>query len=210
MPRVSEQYRTRRRDEILSAAWKCFACNGFHGTSMAEIISEAGLSAGAVYLYFRSKEDLIQATAGVVLGMARDLIGQLGALPDPVPPEDVVERLLDRLHGLNADNGGLVFPVAVEAWSEASRNPRIAGTASEFFDTIVADLSAVYDRWERAGHPLAVAAQVLARITIVVLQGHIVQVSGFGRPDDPDDRSGLRRLFTAASVSPARPDAGAR
>ena len=50
------------------AAWKCFSRNGFHSTSMADVIAEAGLSAGAVYLYFRSKDDIIVAVATQVFG----------------------------------------------------------------------------------------------------------------------------------------------
>ena len=49
MPKVSEQHREARRDQIVDAALRCFSRKGFQRTSMADIIAESGLSAGAIY-----------------------------------------------------------------------------------------------------------------------------------------------------------------
>ena len=62
MPKVSEEHMQARREQILDAASNCFARNGFHQTSMKDICEEAGLSPGAVYLQFSSKEDIIEAS----------------------------------------------------------------------------------------------------------------------------------------------------
>ena len=175
---------------------------------MAEIIAESKLSAGAVYLYFRSKEDLIAATAATALGMARDLIGQLAAAAEPSPPDRVLDGLLARLTRLNDESGGLLFPVAVEAWSEASRNPSIAETARAFIETILSELAAVYRRWEGAGHSLAIPAEDLARLSVAVLQGTIVQMTGFGLDNQPSYRASLSMVFSVVSdrVMPGRPE----
>ena len=71
MPRVSQQYRDARRREILEAAGRCFAENGFHSTSMQDFFEASGLSAGLVYRYFRSKDELITALAGEALQLLR-------------------------------------------------------------------------------------------------------------------------------------------
>ena len=81
MPKVSDAHRESRREQILIAAWKCFSRNGFHSTSMADVIAEAGLSAGAVYLYFRSKDDIIVAVATQVFG---GIEGRLLQFADPM------------------------------------------------------------------------------------------------------------------------------
>lgn len=46
------------RDRILCAARRCFARQGFHGTSVERILDEAGISKGAFYWHFPSKFDL--------------------------------------------------------------------------------------------------------------------------------------------------------
>ena len=55
MPRVTDAHRETRRRQILDASIECFAREGFHRTSMAQIIAEAGVSAGTIYLYFTGK-----------------------------------------------------------------------------------------------------------------------------------------------------------
>ncbi|MGE4371622.1 MAG: TetR/AcrR family transcriptional regulator [Xanthobacter sp.] len=57
----SADARNARRQSILEAAMDCFARDGFHGTSMQKICQEAGMSPGALYRYFPSKESLIAA-----------------------------------------------------------------------------------------------------------------------------------------------------
>ena len=61
MPKISEERRAERRDSIIQAARECFARKGLHTTTMDDIIRQSGLSAGAVYGYFTSKEQLIFA-----------------------------------------------------------------------------------------------------------------------------------------------------
>src|SRR5690242_12501061 len=50
-----------RRDQILDAASKVFARLGFQRARMDDIADESSLSKGALYLYFKSKDDLIAA-----------------------------------------------------------------------------------------------------------------------------------------------------
>ena len=61
MPRVSEEHLERRRQQIVDAAQRCFARRGFHQSSMQDVFAESGLSAGAVYRYFKSKDELVAA-----------------------------------------------------------------------------------------------------------------------------------------------------
>ena len=63
MPKISEVQRESRREQILEAALACFSEDGFHQTGMADIVKRSGMSHGAVYVYFQSKEDIIEALA---------------------------------------------------------------------------------------------------------------------------------------------------
>ncbi|MCL4768262.1 MAG: TetR/AcrR family transcriptional regulator [Hyphomicrobiaceae bacterium] len=59
MPKLKPSTQAARREHILDAAERCFARAGFHRTTMQDICREAHVSAGALYVYFASKEDLI-------------------------------------------------------------------------------------------------------------------------------------------------------
>jgi TetR/AcrR family transcriptional regulator, fatty acid metabolism regulator protein len=48
-----------KRDRILKAAVKVFARNGFHATRVSEVAKAAGVADGTIYLYFKSKEELL-------------------------------------------------------------------------------------------------------------------------------------------------------
>ena len=60
-PKIDDSKKEARRAQILLAACKCFAEKGYHGTSMRDICRESELSTGAVYSYYPSKEDIIEA-----------------------------------------------------------------------------------------------------------------------------------------------------
>ena len=56
-----EESKARTRHELLRAASRLFLRNGFVATSLSDIAEEAGLTKGAVYSNFESKEDLFLA-----------------------------------------------------------------------------------------------------------------------------------------------------
>jgi TetR/AcrR family transcriptional regulator, fatty acid metabolism regulator protein len=55
---------------ILAAAMKVFAEHGFHRSQVAKIAKEAGVADGTIYLYFKSKEDILVC-------LFRDMLGKL-------------------------------------------------------------------------------------------------------------------------------------
>lgn len=60
MPKLKPDTQRARKEHILDSAEKCFARRGFHATSMQDICREAKISPGALYLYFSSKDALIE------------------------------------------------------------------------------------------------------------------------------------------------------
>jgi AcrR family transcriptional regulator len=58
MPRVVPGYKHEARARVLNAAAKVFAERGYHRATMDDVARSIGVSKGAIYLYFRSKEEL--------------------------------------------------------------------------------------------------------------------------------------------------------
>jgi len=58
MPKVSESHKQRRREQILDGARRCFAQHGYEGATVARLEQETGLSRGAIFNYFPSKDAL--------------------------------------------------------------------------------------------------------------------------------------------------------
>src|SRR3954462_1158614 len=95
VPRVSEDHVLARRQQILTAARACFLTKGLHNTSMQDLIQEAGLSVGAVYRYFKSKNEIINAIASSVAGGIQQHIDEVAA--KRLPLADSLEEILVEL-----------------------------------------------------------------------------------------------------------------
>src|SRR5687767_15759101 len=77
-----EESKARTRADLLRAASRLFVRNGFVATSLADIAEEAGLTKGAVYSNFESKEDLFLAL------LAGDSDGRPYAAQEDLAPSD--------------------------------------------------------------------------------------------------------------------------
>ena len=58
MPKVTAAHKERRREQILDGARRCFAQHGYEGATVARLEQEIGLSRGAIFNYFPSKDAL--------------------------------------------------------------------------------------------------------------------------------------------------------
>src|SRR5688572_7394624 len=105
MPRVTAAHLAARRQQILDAAQACFLRNGFHATSMQEVIREAGLSVGAVYRYFPSKNALVMALAEQVIGAVRETFDE--ALAEDLPLATTMQRAVDVIEPNTGPDGML-------------------------------------------------------------------------------------------------------
>ena len=190
MPRVTEAYRTARRDEIISAALRCFAEKGYQRTSMSDIIEESGLSAGAIYGHFAGKQELFAAVAGRVLEARRsELEARRGSTGEPLSPGQVVATLLD---GMRREPFGHVI---VQLWAEAAVDPGIRELVQEVFRRLRSAVEAGLAEWAAVpGHVDDDPEEWAARMAPVVMglgPGFMVQraiIDGF------DEEAYLREL----------------
>lgn len=61
MPKINAETRADRRQGLVDAAWRRVAAAGYHETTVDDVCSEAGVSKGAFYGYFDTKQDLFLA-----------------------------------------------------------------------------------------------------------------------------------------------------
>lgn len=167
MPRVSDQHLAARRAQILEAARDCFAREGFHRTSMADILDAAGLSAGAVYRYFRSKEEIVAAIAGQAgAGLAERLAEVTAAEPAP-SPADALEQVLSFVDSQARPEGSL--RIALQVWAEALRDPALAARVEENY-TMLRD--GLVLACERAG---VTDADRVGRVLLSLVPGFVLR-----------------------------------
>jgi AcrR family transcriptional regulator len=179
VPKVSQEYRDARRAQILDAARRCFLRNGFHATSMQDLFAEAGLSSGAVYLYFASKEDVILAIAEENM---RDVAAVIRELATSRPQQSLggaLSEVLGVIRKKHADDqlGG----IAVLVWSEALRNPALAKRFGKSLQQMRNDLAEVVrEHQARTKAPGDASPDAVAALFMSIIPGYILQLSLFG------------------------------
>lgn len=119
LPPGEPKWRRRKAErpgEILAAALEVFAARGYAATRLDDVARRAGVSKGALYLYFETKEDLFRAVVGEAVG------GNLAHLKDlagaAVPFETAVRAgvgLLARTVAGDRRISGVIRLVLVES-----------------------------------------------------------------------------------------------
>jgi AcrR family transcriptional regulator len=82
------------RERILRAAVDLFAEQGYDGTSVAEVITRAGVAKGGFYHHFASKEDLLYEVYGDLISRQLSAMEQILARDDP-PAERLRALIVD-------------------------------------------------------------------------------------------------------------------
>lgn len=199
MPKVTEEHRAARREQILDATQRCAAREGFHKTTMADVIAESGLSAGAVYGYFKGKTALIEALAGRSFAAFSGILSDAATQPGPVTVEGAVAAVLEHVDRMVAESGGSLAKVAVHAWSEAARDDRVA-------EILRATLQGVHQRWvevlDRAERDGTIRRGLdherVARALVGLMPGYLVQGLLLGLTDARSYSAGVAELLTAS------------
>jgi TetR/AcrR family transcriptional repressor of uid operon len=122
MPKLAPKTQHARRERILDAAERCFVNKGFHQATMDDICREAGVSPGALYTYFASKEALI---AGLC---ERENERFSNDLAQVTAEDDVLVALRALAEKYCCDEPAEKVRLHVEISAEAGRNPIIGDT----------------------------------------------------------------------------------
>ncbi len=99
----------------------CFAKRGFHQTSMHDISSEAGISVGLIYRYFKNKEEVIAALAAEHKKDIAELLERAGKAPTLLEAMEILFTSHCCEHSPQ-----IISAFVVDLFAEASRNPRVA------------------------------------------------------------------------------------
>jgi len=161
-----------RPSEIAAAAMSVFVEKGFSGARLEDVAARAGVSKGALYLYFETKEDLFRAAVvEAVLPNLEPMFALVASHPGPF--DALVETLVQRLTHLATTTvmGGLLKVVIGEArnFPEIARvwHDQVAGKALE---ALGAAIAAAQARGEvRPGNPRYFAMSIVGPLVVAMI-----------------------------------------
>ncbi|MFV0426312.1 MAG: TetR/AcrR family transcriptional regulator [Beutenbergiaceae bacterium] len=194
MPKITDHRRAQRREQILTAAMACVAQEGFHRTTMADVITASGLSAGAVYGYFTSKEDLILALADRAISSIEPVLAQL-LHQDQLPTiAEAVQKITEHVLELSVAGTDLA-PVAIAAWAEAARNEQVRDAVAQRLHTMRVHLTELARELQRRGRlSPEVDAEAVGQAAAGMLPGFLLQQLIFGDVEPARYAAGLAAI----------------
>ncbi|MFZ4809074.1 MAG: TetR/AcrR family transcriptional regulator [Hyphomicrobiaceae bacterium] len=203
MPRLKPSTQVARQERILDAAEACFARAGFHRTTMQDIASGAGVSLGALYVYFKSKEALIAGIAErdrsklqrefAGLADAPDLVAAIGKLGEHYTVEEPqYKRVLCLEIGVEATRNEAVGQIfrsvdrfVLDGFTQLFERARADGRIDPALDTrtIAMVLAVLGDGlfWRRAIDPDFDAKSVMPAI-LAILGGMLNPTGAAAQP----------------------------
>src|SRR5438876_3647708 len=137
---------TGKRESILRAATRVFARNGYFNSKVADIARAAGVADGTVYLYFKSKDEILHSifdqNMAEAIAAGRQLISDLN------DPREKLRRIAKlHLERLGADRDlAVVFQVELRGSTKFMEEFSAAG-----FAEYLGLLHAIFEEGQRAG-----------------------------------------------------------
>jgi AcrR family transcriptional regulator len=175
---------------ILAAGRESFRSYGYAAARIDDIVTVAGTSHGAFYLYFRNKEDLLHRLAVDCGAQLRELTGELEALPRPVRADDL-EDWVARFVALYQQDG----PV-IRVWLDnRDSDPLMQALANDSLGPLAAALADVVEP--------GLAGRLDERMAGLGLLSMLERLSSYLRDDIPEQlaTTTAARLIFATTVA---------
>jgi AcrR family transcriptional regulator len=162
MPKVVPEYKEEAKERIVQVALQVYSEKGYHEATMEDVAQRLGVSKGALYLYFRSKDELLKAiTEKWYHGIGNILSSSL----ESKEQSKSIESLFDHIAKEPRNSMGLGFDLI----SEASRNPSIRKILSEEYENILEILIEFLGKPNIRGSPQDAANTRSLSISLIAL-----------------------------------------
>lgn len=165
---TSDDLSEERQKQILDAAIAQFAQHGFHETRMEDIARASGLSKGAVYLYYKSKDAIIETLLRTLFSWelrgARAIIGGGGS---------AAERLLaiTRMFADELDRMAAAMPIFLEFYAVAFRQASVRDHIIQLYNEFQVPLAKLVQEGVERGEFRPVEPNDVAFAWIALLEG---------------------------------------
>lgn len=181
---------------ILEAAIRVFAERGFRGASMAAIIKESGLSAGAIYTYFENRSALESEAANVILESRSSQLAEMAAERPVRSPVYAVRALAEVFPFGGADHN-----LQLQIWGESLSSPTLMEHSNTVMESLIQEMRGYLTAWlvhERRvpEEQAAQRAEVLAPVVLGLAHGLVLQKAILGDAAEERYLAGVAQALT--------------
>jgi AcrR family transcriptional regulator len=202
VPRISEEQREATRRRLIDAAISVTLTKGNGSPTTREILAEAGLSAGALYHYFESKDELSEAIAQQFVD--QDWANQV--LPDDACAKDAIEHHSAVVHELFAEHHHAIL---ARLRASSLENEPVRATMGHLDEKVVEHAALTNGRTQQLGLFVDdIDPAVLAELILIFWEGLIMRDSvGSIATDRQKVVDQFVDLLVRRVIDPDQPDA---
>jgi TetR/AcrR family transcriptional regulator, repressor for uid operon len=191
-----------RHIHILRAAERAFVRFGFHATTMQNVAEEAGMSAGNLYRYFRSKEAIVEELCVVDQAQRAEFFATMSGRGDLL--HAIGASLREHVLSRPPEKARMI----IEIWAEAARNPRIAAIMRTMDEDVLAGLEHVITTGKSSGAvAAALDSRFAARVVFTLVAGLFKRLA-LEPTFDPEVEGAMAIGILRALFAGALPSAG--
>ena len=175
MPKLKEVVFLEKRQHILMCARQVFASQGYEATKIQHILKAAGISNGALFVYFKSKRDILLAIIDENLGVFCQRIDEISDLSHEMEREETLEMLLDLVRQISLGAGRAM---SLHVWSAAMVDLEIKSHLQMHFMKILRSITKLLSSLKKEGK-LAKSVNVNKAahgLFAIFIPGYIVQL----------------------------------
>ena len=174
MPKLKPETLAERKQHILDAALICFARKGYHQTTMDDIVHEAGLSKGGVYVHFDSKRALFQSL--LTWSITQFTFDSEQTMPGSgTVPGRLKMMMRGMIESLSSQRFQEIGPLILEMWVQNLNDTEVKQTAVDLYDQYRRPLVQLIKIGIDDGSLRPVDARAMANILIAIPEGLMVQ-----------------------------------
>lgn len=207
MPRITAAREQEVRERIVAAAVRVFSDKGFHSSTIADVCRESGLSVGAIYTYFPSKDALFRQSCDLIAARGLEELAErlAGAGSTAERMAIAIDLFIETIDEYAGAPGQISL---VQAWAEADREPGVREMLAARRERLVgAGQMLLYQGIADGELPPWLDVDAATRAFLALLDGLLLQRIEAGAAYRPAD---LRRraaavvdLILAAARAPA-------
>ena len=181
-PNARAQAKDATHERIVCVAARAIRRGGYDGTGVADIMKEAGLTHGAFYAHFTSREAMLVEAAGRACAeSAAAAAGVVAGVPPDKAFASMIGAYLSREHVRHADRG---CPLAALGSETSRQTPEVRRVATRHIKEMVDLVARQSPDWGKPG------AHERALVTIATMVGALILARAV---DEPGLAEGLRK-----------------
>ncbi|WDV46458.1 TetR/AcrR family transcriptional regulator [Clostridiaceae bacterium M8S5] len=149
MPKISEEKKQIKREYILEVAFELFSQKGYTATGMRDIMKVANISKGGIYVYFKSKTEILLSLVERFDSKRHYILDQLDK---SLSSHDMLSQYLRKRLGIFKQEENCKWSrVALEFWSLPSNTPEIASIKDRRYREYKDDIKYIINRGINCG-----------------------------------------------------------